>query len=417
MQGSNGASRSGLDAGIDDIGFYGGPLTIAYDVIARTRGIPDRERQHAQFVRRSVVPPFEDPVTLAVNAARPLVEAAGAGSFGLLLVATETGLDYARPVSTYVHRHLRLPAGCRHLELKNACYAGAAALQLATAWVRSGVAPGRRALVISTDVAGRRANHPSEVTAGEGAVAISVSADPRILALDAIEGCASDYVDDLSRPRPMQEAGDPHRSLHSYLDLLDLAWDEYRRQAGGVRFEEHFRYMAYHTPLVWLVREGHRALLLGDRSDATDAYVAASFERMVRPSLRFTEVLGNVYSGSVLVALIGLLDALGADESGARVGVFSYGSGASAELFSGTVAKGARAAMAERAVGAHLAARHDLSTAEYDAAAAGVFESLTSRSFVPDRSCPAWRFDAAYEGRGRLVLESVKEFTRHYAWS
>jgi 3-hydroxy-3-methylglutaryl CoA synthase len=405
------------DVGIDDISFYGGPLTISYDVIAEARGLGERTREAAQFSRRSVVPPFEDPVTLAVNAARPLVEAAGAASFGLLLVATETGLDYARPLSTYVHRFLGLPQGCRHIELKNACYAGAAALQLAAAWLRSGVAPGMRALVITTDVAGRRAHHPTEITAGEGAVALSLSTDPRILVLDAIEGCASEYVTDLARPLPMQEAGDPHRSLHAYLDLLDLAWDEYRRQAGRIRFEEHFRYMVYHTPLVWLVQLGHRALVQGDRPEATDAEVAASFDRMVRPSLRYAELVGNSYSGSVFVALLGLLDGLVKEDVGARVGVFSYGSGASAEIFSARVAPEAPATLARRAAATHLAARHDISTADYDAAAAGVFDSLTSRSFVPDRTSPAWHFADSYQGQGRLTLESVREFARHYAWS
>jgi 3-hydroxy-3-methylglutaryl CoA synthase len=406
-----------MDVGIDDIGFYGGPLTISYAEIARTRGLGERGQQAAQFTRRSVVPPFEDPVTLAVNAARPIVDAAGADSFGLLLVATETGLDYARPLSTYVHRFLGLPAGCRHMELKNACYAGAAALQLAAAWLRSGVAPGMKALVITTDVAGRRAHHPTEVTAGEGAVAISVSADPRVLVLEPIEGCASDYVTDLARPLPMQEAGDPHRSLHAYLDLLEMAWEEYRRRAGPVRFEEQFRYMAYHTPLVWLVQVGHRALVQGDRPDATDEEIGRSFERMVRPSLRYAELVGNSYSGCVFVALLGVLDGLTQDDAGARVGIFSYGSGASAEILSATVASTATATIAPRGVGAHLSSRHDLSTADYDAAAAGVFDSLTSRTFVPDRAQPAWRFAEEYEGRRRLTLEKVQEFARHYAWS
>jgi hypothetical protein len=45
--------------GIDDINLYAGPLTISYDTIARGRGLTEREREHAQFVRRSVVPPFE----------------------------------------------------------------------------------------------------------------------------------------------------------------------------------------------------------------------------------------------------------------------------------------------------------------------------------------------------------------------
>jgi 3-hydroxy-3-methylglutaryl CoA synthase len=403
--------------GIDDINLYTGPFTISYDAIARVRGLSDRERGHAQFERRSVVPPFEDAVTLAVNAADPLVQDAGADSIGLLLVATETPLDYAIPISTHIHHSLGLPASCRHVEMKNACYAGATALQLAAAWVRSGIAQRRRALVITSDLAGRRKHHPAEMTSGEGAAAMVVSRDPRVLALDPIEGCATDAIHDLRRPRPLQEAGDPLRSVSAYLDLLDLAWDEYRRLAGPVRFEEHFRYMALHTPLLWLVRQAHRALVQGDTPEATDVEIDASFERMIGPSLRYTRIVGNTYSGCVFFSLIGVLDSLQESDDGARVGMFSYGSGASAEVFSGTVAAKARCVMSRRGIDAMLAARHELSVSDLDEAAAAIYDSVTEPAFVPDRNAGPWRYDKLYASRGRLVLDRVDDYFRHYVRS
>lgn len=403
--------------GIDDINLYAGPLTISYDAIARERGLTERQREHAQFLRRSVVPPFEDPVTLAVNAADPLVRSSGADSFGLLLVATETALDYGIPISTHIHQALGLPTACRHVELKNACYAGVTALQLAAAWVRSGNGAGRRALVVTTDLAGRRPHHPAEMTSGEGATALVVSHSPRVLELDLVEGCASDDVRDLRRPRPLQEAGDPLRSVSAYLDMLDLAWDEYRRQTGPVRFEDHFRYMAFHTPLVWLVRQAHRALVQGDRPDAPDTDVDASFARMVEPSLAYTRLVGNTYSGCVFLSLIGILAGLRHEDTGSRIGMFSYGSGASAEMLSGTVAPGARAVMAKRLVGAALDARHEVSVADLDAAAAGVYGSITADAFVPDRTACAWRYTEAYEAKDRLVLDRVHDYFRYYVRS
>jgi 3-hydroxy-3-methylglutaryl CoA synthase len=402
--------------GIDDINLYSGPLTISYDAVARARGLSERAREHAQFLRRSVVPPFEDTVTLAVNAADPLVADAGAESFGLLLVATESPVDYAIPISTFVHHALGLPTACRHVEVKNACYAGATALQLAAAWVRSGAA-GRRALVITSDLAGRRAHHPAEMTAGEGAIAIVVGSDPGVLVLDDVEGCAADHVRDLCRPRPLQEAGDPMRSLSGYLDMLDLAWEEYRKQSGPVAFEERFRYMAFHTPLLWLVREAHRTLLQGDLPDAPEDYVASSFRRMVEPSLRYTQIVGNTYSGCVFLSLVGVLDRLEASDAGARIGMFSYGSGASAEVLSGTVAPAARERMARRGVEAALAARHEISVDDLDAAAAGVYCSVTADAYVPDRDRPSWRWGEAYADRGRLVLDRVQNHFRTYVRS
>jgi 3-hydroxy-3-methylglutaryl CoA synthase len=134
--------------------------------MAAARGLTERDLLTVEFRRRSVLPPWEDPVTLAVNAARPLVESAGRGSFEMLIVATESGVDYGKPLSAYVHRYLGLPTRCRNVELKHACYAGTAAIQLATAWVRSEGATGKKALVVMTDVARRHFGDPGELTAG-----------------------------------------------------------------------------------------------------------------------------------------------------------------------------------------------------------------------------------------------------------
>jgi len=76
--------------------------------------------------------------------------------------------------------------------------------------------------------------------------------------------------------------------------------------------------------------------------------------------------------------LLGVLDSLQERDSGARIGMFSYGSGASAEMLSGTVAPDARGRMARHRIEAALAARHEISVDELDAAAEAVFRGLTA---------------------------------------
>src|SRR5262245_46848700 len=117
----------GIQIGIDDLNVYGSTLAVSAVDIARARGTPERAVTSIGLLRRSLPPSFEDPVTLAVNAALPLV----AGSpIELLVVATESGLDFAKPLGSYVHRYLALPGTCRHVEMKHACYAGTAGLHL-----------------------------------------------------------------------------------------------------------------------------------------------------------------------------------------------------------------------------------------------------------------------------------------------
>ena len=61
-------------------------------------------------------------MTLGANAALRLLEAGSlrAEEVGLLLVATETAVDHAKPVGIFLHELLGLPASCRTVELKHA---------------------------------------------------------------------------------------------------------------------------------------------------------------------------------------------------------------------------------------------------------------------------------------------------------
>ena len=54
----------------------------------------------------------------------------------MLLFATESGIDQSKAAGIYVHELLGLPARCRVVELKQACYSGTAALQLALPFLR-----------------------------------------------------------------------------------------------------------------------------------------------------------------------------------------------------------------------------------------------------------------------------------------
>ncbi len=186
-------------AGIDDLNVYGSSLQLRVADLAVARGFTARELQATQFDARSVTPPYEDPVTLAVNAAMPIVAQIDPDGVELLIVATESSFDYGKPISTYVHRHLGLHARCRKLEVKHACYGGTAALQLALSWVRM-QAGDRKALVVMTDVARRHFRDPAELTAGTGAVALLVSRHPRVLAVEEASGYACKEVYDVARP-------------------------------------------------------------------------------------------------------------------------------------------------------------------------------------------------------------------------
>jgi len=403
-------------AGIDDLNLYGTSLCVDNAEVAAARGL-ERYLDLVRIRRRSIAPLFEDPITLAVNAARPVVEAAGREAFELLVVASESGVDLGKPISSYVHRYLDLPARCRNLEAKHACYAGTAALQLATAWVRSGERPGKKALVITTDVPGTHFGKPAEFTPGTGAVALSVAAEPRVLEIDPWSGYAAREIYDTARPTHTTHWVDEAISLAAYLDLFEMAWNEYRLVRGDCGGGDDLIRIVYHMPLVSLVRQAHALLLESRRGEVSKAEVDSSFEVMVCPSFAFCEEVGNIFSGTLYAGLAALLESAAAPPPGARIGLFSYGSGACAEFFSGVVAPSAGETVQRHAIAAHLASRRRLTLEEYERLAREREATVERGDFRPDPDWPAGLYARAYHGRGRLVLTDITNHYRQYAWS
>jgi len=405
-----------LPVGIDDLNLYASTLSVDNAEVAAARGT-SKYMDIVRIRRRSIAPLWEDPVTLAVNAAKPLVAAAGPEAFELLIVATESGFDYGKPLSSYVHKHLGLGSRCRNLEAKHACYGGTASLQLASAWVRSGAAPGKKALVVTTDVPGNQFGEPAELTPGTGAVAISVSAEPRVLTLDLQSGYAAREVYDTARPTATGHWVDEVLSLGAYLDLLELAYAHYRSQRGVVPLAEDLDYLVYHMPLESLVRKAHAVLLEESGAEADEKSAERSFEGMVAPSLRYCGETGNIFSGTLYAGLAALIDSDPPPPSGARVGMYSYGSGSCAEFFAGSLGSEARAVVGAQRIAERLLARVRLTLPDYERIVLERESKALVSDFTPDRETPAGHFEEAYRGKGLLVLDRVKDFYRHYAWS
>src|SRR5262249_21718047 len=139
--------------GIEKLSVYPSSGALPIPALCAARGIDPEHARREWFVdERSVAPPWEDAVTLAVNSARTLLTPSDQAAIGLLIVGTETSVDQEKPVSSWVHQYLGLPSDCRNFEVKHACYGATAGLQMAIAWLASGLAGDRKALLISSDL-------------------------------------------------------------------------------------------------------------------------------------------------------------------------------------------------------------------------------------------------------------------------
>lgn len=356
-------------AGIDAIALAVPRRYIAIEDLAVARGVdPAKYTQGLGAREMAVAEPGEDTVALAAEAARRVLECAGIArdtrSIGMLVVGTETGVDHSKPVASYVHGLLGLPNTMRVFDTQHACYGGTAGLMAALEWIASGAAGGRSALVICSDIARYGLHTAGEPTQGAGAVAMLVSADPALLAIDVgVSGVASTHVHDFWRPLGMREAQvDGHYSVQCYLDALGGAYRGWHERAvarglvaAGAGVEALAR-VCYHVPFCKMAKKAHAHL----SNDAT------SFATQVEPSLSLCARVGNVYTGSLYLGLAGLLSAQASTLANQRIGLFSYGSGCTSEFFSGVVSPRAADRIAAARLADVLAARERISIAEYE---------------------------------------------------
>jgi len=405
--------------GIEAINAYVGRASMDARELFERRELDMRRFANLMMEQKSVNLPCEDAVTNAVNAARPIVDAldpAERDRIELVLVGTESGCDFGKSVSTYVHHHLGLGRRCRSFEVKHACYGGTAALQAAAAVVAASPVLGVKALVVATDApptAGRGTY--LEPSGGTGAVAMLVSDRPLVLELDAgASGYHSFEVMDTLRPAVDVDLVDPDLSMLSYMHCLEQSFEAYRERVSGADIVDTFDYLAFHTPFGGMVRGAHRMLL---RKQGHGLSVDDDFEARVRPSLAFCMRVGNIFSASLYLALCSLVDR-GDLSTARRVGLFSYGSGCASEFYSGVVPETARDAVGRRRIGVALDERRPLTMDEYETIA-----GLDAGRRFGIRDC---EFDTRpygdvyashFQGRRLLVIDRIDNFHRLYRWS
>jgi len=405
--------------GIEKINIYGSSLYLDQRRLAEARG-NDPEKVVSDFMieTRSVNPPWEDTITLGANAALPLLDDEDREQIGLLVVGTESSLDFGKPISTNIHGALNLSHNVRNYETKHACYSGVAALDTAVNWILSGLNRGRKALVISADFSRMHLNMKEEFVLGGVSAAAIVSENPKVIAYEPErKGTWTTDAYDTFRPGAMHEIGNNEVSLYTYMDAIEGAYRDYERNSGGpIDFETFFKYNVYHTPFAGMAFQAHRTLtnLSGRRSKPE---ITASFEKRVSPVLRFARRVGSTYGASNFVGICSLLAGDAPVEAGDRVGFFAYGSGAIGEFYSGTVVDGARDIVRSMKIDEHLDQRGEVSVADYERLEHQREVQIEQPNIVPDFSILDNWYDRHYRGKGYLVLREVKDFYRHYELS
>jgi hydroxymethylglutaryl-CoA synthase len=194
------------------------------------------------------------------------------------------------------------------VEVKQACYASTAALQLAKDYVFAH--PDKRALVVASDVAWYGLESAGEVTQGAGAIAMIVKVNPK---LAVIEGGSPFVVNN----------EDFYRPSHQEVPIVDgkLSIRSYRDVMLQVIGEQKPTYMCFHMPFAMMANKASQALPQPIPDEVLVKVKALN------------KVVGNIYNGSLYLSLLSLLTHHEGSLAHETVGMFAYGSGATGEYF------------------------------------------------------------------------------------
>ncbi|MFD1483694.1 hydroxymethylglutaryl-CoA synthase [Lacticaseibacillus baoqingensis] len=348
-----------MKIGIDQIGLATPAFYLDLVELAKARGDdPDKYTIGIGQDEQAVAPSSQDVVTLGASAADFLSQA-DRDELGLIVVGTETGVDASKASALYIHALLGLNPWCRAIEIKEACYGGTAALMMARDYVAAH--PTKKALVIAADIARYGLNSGGEVTQGAGAIAMLITAQPRLLAIHDDAVVKSGSIMDFWRPVYTDLAiAKGKYSTEQYLAFFQATWQRYSAETGhGVG---DFEALCFHLPYT---KMGLKALktVLPEVDEPKQAALMANFEA----SCRYSRRIGNIYTGSLYLGLLSLLESNPHLQAGALIGLFSYGSGAVGEFFSAEVQPEFNEQLHPAAHQQRLTSRRRLSVAEYEA--------------------------------------------------
>ena len=369
---------------------------------------------------------------------------------GRLEVGTETLVDKSKSVKTVLTQLFPGNGDMEGIDTVNACYGGTNAVFNSINWIESSSWDGRDAIVVCGDIAiyDKGAARP---TGGAGTVALWIGPDAPLV-FDSVRGTYMEHAYDFYKPDFTSEypVVDGHFSLTCYVKALDQVYKAYSKKAiaRGLVQEpisdeacnvlKHFDYNVFHVPTCKLVTKSYGRLLYNDfrgnpslYPDVDQSLAALDYEKSlvdksveklfvnvakphhatrVAPSLNVPTNTGNMYTGSVYASLASLLSYVDQEQlQGKRIGMFSYGSGLAASLFSLVVRGDISDIVSKLDIDNKLQSRECLTPQQYEAAIELREKAHLQKSFKPTGSIDHLRAGTYY------LTEIDDKFRRSYS--
>lgn len=388
-----------MKTGIDAIAFDVSRLHLPIRTLAAARDIdPEKLEKGLGLLRMTIPDAHQDAVVFGANALTRLIKQndIALSDIARIYVGTESGVDNAKPIGSFLTALMEdkfgdgLLEGCDTVDFTFACIGAVDALQNCLDYVR--LHPERKAIVVATDIAKYDLGSTGEYTQGAGAVAMLVTADPRIISFGADWTVSTKGVFDFFKPyrtipktaitgNPENEAWfghleaeieihkdqpvfDGQYSNQCYTDRTRNAYFAFKSKSGetGTLYEK-WKCIIMHLPYAFQGRRMLTEIFTLDsagvtydpaspdfplhlkevsRSDGYRKFVAGKLQ----PAERASSLIGNLYTGSIFMGLLSILCDFaekGSDISGERFGFMAYGSGSKSKVFEGAIQPGWKA--------------------------------------------------------------------------
>ena len=317
-----------MKIGIDKIGFATSNYVLKLNDLAAARATdPEKLSKGLLLKELSIAPLTEDIITLGAAAADPILTSEDKEKIDMVIVATESSIDQSKAAAVFIHGLLAIQPFARSFEIKEACYGATAALDYAKLHIEK--YPDSKVLVIASDIAKYGINTPGEPTQGAGAIAMLISKDPRILIFNEDNVAQTRDVMDFWRPN---YSTTPYvnglYSTQQYLDCLKTTWDEYQKR-HKLSLKDFAAY-CFHLPYPKLALKGLNKIMDKSLPQEQQDQLRKNFEA----SILYSQKVGNIYTRSLFLGLMSLLENSDKLKASDKIALFSYGSGAVAEIFS-----------------------------------------------------------------------------------
>ena len=413
-----------MKTGIDAIAFDVAQLHLPIKSLAKGRNIePEKLEKGLGLLKMTLPDVHQDTVVFGANALTKLVleNQINLNEISRIYVGTESAIDSSKPISSFLIALMEQKFGegilaeCDVVDFTFACIGGVDALQNCLDFVQ--LNPNKKAIVVTTDFAKYDLNSTGEYTQGAGALAMLITANPKIIAFENEWATSTKGVFDFFKPyrtlskeditgnqlndswfdnleaeieiHKDQPVFDGQYSNQCYMDRTRNAYFSFKKLKNTTEtIYNTWESIIMHLPYSFQGRrmlteifalDAATPILSGNEAPAdyqnklkevskSDEYRAFVMQKL-QPAEIASSLIGNLYTGSIFMGFLSTLAHFAntnAPISGKKFGFLAYGSGSKSKVFEGTIQPDWQLAVAKAQLFETLEVSHEIDFTTYE---------------------------------------------------